>query len=160
MDPRDDETQRMPLPSEDEGDLTEAPAQGVSDDPMVATEEGVPYAPPTERVLAAREPGAPAARPAGAPRDADEELETQPDLARDEVPEPMPADEALLNEALTALRRSDVTAGDRVRLDATGSTIIVRGAVESIAVADEILGIVGAVRGVNDVVDELEITAT
>ncbi len=30
---------------------------------------------------------------------------------------------------------------------------------QSIEVADEILGIVGAVRGVNEVVDELEITA-
>ncbi len=126
---------------------------------MVATEEGVPYAPPTERVLdrpgrATDQPG-----PAGAPHDADEALEAMPHPARDEVPEPMPADEALLADAVTALRRSDVTAGDRVRLDAAGSTIIVRGTVESISVADEILGIVGQVPGVSDVVDELEVSA-
>jgi hypothetical protein len=39
----------LPLPSEDEGDLVDAPASGETDDYLVAQEEGVPYVPPSER---------------------------------------------------------------------------------------------------------------
>lgn len=48
MEMRDD---RLPLPSEDQGNLTEEPRAGMTDDPLVAAEEGVPYDPPTDRVL-------------------------------------------------------------------------------------------------------------
>src|SRR4026209_1140420 len=41
---------RLPFPSEDEGDLVDEPPEGISDDPIVATEEGVPWEPPLERV--------------------------------------------------------------------------------------------------------------
>src|SRR6266513_382237 len=66
-------------------------------------------------------------------------------------------DEPLLVRALEALRSSDVTAGDRIQVDAAGSTIWVRGQVESLEVADEILGILGDLEGVTEVVDELDV---
>jgi len=62
-----------------------------------------------------------------------------------------------LVRALEALRSSDVTAGHRIQVDAAGSTIWVRGQVESLEVADEILGILGDLEGVTEVVDELDV---
>ena len=59
--------------------------------------------------------------------------------------------------ALEALRRSDLTAGDRVQVDAAGGTVWVRGSVESIDVSDQILEVLGDIPGVEEVIDELEI---
>ena len=49
----DQDDDRLPLPSEDSGDLVDEPRAGMTDDPIVAVEEGVPYDPPTERVVEA-----------------------------------------------------------------------------------------------------------
>ena len=99
---------RMPLPSEDEGDLVEDPPEGMTDDPIVATEEGVPWDPPLDVV--------------------------------------------------EALRASDVVAGDHLLVAVGGgSTVVLSGRVESVDVLDEILGIVGDVPGVEDVVDQVEV---
>lgn len=62
-----------------------------------------------------------------------------------------------LADVIEALRASDVVAGDRIRLAVVGSQVVVRGEVDSIDVSDEVLGIVGDVPGVTDVVDELEV---
>jgi osmotically-inducible protein OsmY len=70
---------------------------------------------------------------------------------------PAARDDELLGNAIEALRASDVVSGDRIRLAVNGTQVIVRGEVESIEVSDEILGIVGDVPGVTDVVDELEV---
>ncbi len=145
MERRDDLPERMPLPSEDEGDLVEEPATGESDDPLVATQEGVPWVPPSERVMRPATISEEGADIAGAATSDEEELEFEEG-----------EDEPLLVRALEALRSSDVTAGDRIQVDAAGSTIWVRGQVESIEVADEILGILGDLDGVTEVVDELE----
>lgn len=155
MDRRDDLPERIPLPSEDEGDLADEPGEGETTDPMVATEEGVPYVPPTERVLSEAREEESGSEAAGAPRTDDEELELQP--PPDVEPERAPRDEALLAEALAALRRSDLTAGDRVQVDAADHTIWVRGEVESPEIAEEIVAVVGDLPGVSEVVDELEI---
>ena len=48
MEQRDD---RLPLPSEDEGDLVNEPPTGMTDNYLVAQEEGVPYDPPSDRVM-------------------------------------------------------------------------------------------------------------
>jgi hypothetical protein len=134
---------RLPLPSEDSGDLAEEPATGQTDDYLVAQQEGVPYVPPTERGIT--ESGT----------DADE-------LERNDMVQPddqMPArDDELLADVIEALRTSDVVAGDRIRLTVNGTQVIVRGEVESIDVSDEVLAIVGDVPGVTDVVDELEVS--
>jgi hypothetical protein len=157
MDRRDDLPDRMPLPSEDEGDLVDEPAEGETDDPMVAAAEGVPWVPPTERVVSGPrdEQGGPGV--AGSPSTDDEELEADTSQAPQDVTEQAPRDEELLAAALSALRRSDVAAGDRIEIDAVGSTILVRGSVESMEIADEIEGILGDVPGVNEVIDELDV---
>jgi hypothetical protein len=144
----------LPLPSEDEGDLVDEPPTGETDDPLVATEEGVPYVPPTDRVIS--EPRGPEGIDvAGAdPTDAGE-LEREDGIQPpDGLP---PRDAELAADVIEALRDSDVPAGDRIRVSALGSTVVVRGEVESIDVLDEILGIVGDVPGVEDVVDEVEV---
>jgi hypothetical protein len=145
MERRDDLPERMPLPSEDEGDLLDEPGAGETDDPLVAAQEGVPWVPPTDRVLRSGTSHEEGGDLAGAPISDEEGLEVGDG-----------EDEPLLVRALTALRESDVTAGDRIQVDAAGSTIWVRGQVESVEVADEILGILGDLEGVEEVVDEFD----
>ena len=146
---------RLPLPSEDSGDLADAPATGVSDDPTVATEEGVPYTPPTDRVLAPRRAGEAAADVAGTPLDDAGELS-----ADDSISAPtgeLPQGDALLADVLAELRDSDVLAGDRIEVAVSGRTVTLRGEVESVDVGDEIAGIASDVPGVDEVVDETRI---
>ena len=71
--------------------------------------------------------------------------------------EDTPRDDELRARVLDALRSSDVPAGDRVRVAVSGSLVVVQGEVESIDVLDEIVGIVGDVPGVSDVMDEVEV---
>jgi hypothetical protein len=148
---RDD---RLPLPSEDGGDLVEEPRGGMTDDPLVATEEGVPYDPPTDRIIAQTgEPGGPDV--AGTDPNAGDELEREDGV---QVPDgSLPRDDELTADVIEALRASDVPAGDRIRVLAQGSRVLVRGEVESVDILDEILGIVGDVPGVDEVIDEVEI---
>jgi len=145
MERRDDLPERLPLPSEDEGDLLDEPGTGETDDPLVASQEGVPWVPPSDRVLRSGTSDEEGADLAGAPVSDKEELEADDG-----------DDEPLRVRALEALRSSDLTAGDRIQVDAAGSTIWVRGRVESLEVADEILGILGDLDGVDEVVDELD----
>jgi hypothetical protein len=136
---------RLPLPSEDEGDLVQEPPQGASDDYLVSEQEGVPYVPPTERVLnespAEGSPDAAAAAP-----DAGEELPDDPT-------------QDLGARALETLRRSELPAGDRLRISVVGSTVHLRGEVESIDIADEIAALIEDLPGVDEVVDETTIPA-
>jgi hypothetical protein len=148
MQPRDHLPERLPLPSEDEGDLLDEPATGETDDPLIASQEGVPWVPPSERVIRPESISDEGADLAGGGASDEEELELEDG-----------EDEPLLVRALEALRSSDVTAGDRIQVDAAGSTIWVRGEVESLEVADEILGILGDLDGVTEVVDELEVAS-
>lgn len=153
MEQRDE---RLPLPSEDTGDLAEEPASGQTDDYLVAQEEGVPYTPPTERVLSETREAESGADVAGTdPTDAGE-------LERDDMIQPSdaepPRDDELQADVVEALRASDVPAGDQLRVAVDGSRVVVRGEVESVDVLDEILGIVGDVPGVTDVTDEVRVT--
>jgi hypothetical protein len=152
MEMRDD---RLPLPSEDGGDLVGEPRAGMTDDPLVATEEGVPYDPPTDRVIAPTgEPGGPDI--AGVDQDAGDELEREDGV---QPPDATPArDGELTADVAEALRSSDLVAGDRIRVQAEGSRVLVRGEVESIDVLDEILGLIGDVPGVDEVIDEVRVT--
>ena len=152
MERRDD---RLPLPSEDEGNLVEEPRGGMTDDPLVASEEGVPYDPPTDRVIAQTgEPGGPDV--AGTDRTDAGELERNDGVQP--AGELSASDDELTADVVEALRASDVTAGDRIRVRAEGSRIILTGEVESVDVLDEILGIAGDVEGVDEVVDEVSVT--
>ena len=149
---------RLPLPSEDEGNLAEEPPRGMTDDHLVAAEEGVPYDPPTDRVLSQpRESEAGADQAGTDPTDAGElerEDMVQPASATDDLPR----DDELQADVVERLRSSDVVAGDRIRVAAQGSRVLLAGEVESVDVLDEILGIVGDVPGVDEVVDEVRVT--
>jgi hypothetical protein len=152
MEQRDD---RLPLPSEDGGDLVDEPPTGLSDDPLVATEEGVPYTPPMDRVLS--QTGGPQGPDvAGTAPDDAGELERVdgiqvPNAAR-------PADEELTADVIEALRDSDVTAGERIRVATEGRRVTLTGEVETMEALDEILGIVGDVAGVDEVIDEVSVS--
>jgi hypothetical protein len=152
MEQRDE---RMPLPSEDEGDLVNEPAAGMTDDFLVAEEEGVPYNPPSDRVLsdARTDDGGPDL--AGTDPTASGELERE-DMVQppDRTP---PTDDELQADVVERLRASNVPAGDRLRVAASGSRVMVTGQVESVDVLDEILRIIDEVPGVDEVVDEIEI---
>lgn len=149
-----EENERLPLPSEDGGDLVAEPSTGETDDPMVAQEEAVPWVPPLDRVIT--EPRAEEGGPdvAGTAADDAEELEREDAIQADER---RPRDDQLLADVLEALRDSDLPAGERLRLAVRGSTIVVRGEVESVDVLDEILGLIGDVRGVDEVIDEVDV---
>ncbi|HEX7171975.1 MAG TPA: BON domain-containing protein [Candidatus Limnocylindria bacterium] len=69
-----------------------------------------------------------------------------------------PTDDELTADVLEALRGSDVVAGDRIRVATEGRRVVLSGQVESIDVLHEILGIVGDLAGVDEVIDRVEVT--
>ncbi len=108
---------RLPLPSEDGGDLVNEPRAGMTDDPLVASEEGVPCDPPTDRVITQTgEPGGPDV--AGTDLTDAGELEREDGIQPDGVARP--TDDELMSDVVEALRSSDVVAGDRIRVAASG----------------------------------------
>jgi hypothetical protein len=149
-----DERERLPYPSEDEGDLVHEPIAGVTDDALVAREEGVPWTPPTDRVLSEVRGDESGPDTAGTAPDDEGELERDDSITIGDATA-LPSGEELLADCLEALRRSDVVAGDRIRLSVDGGIVTVYGTVESVDVLDEILSIVGDVPGVDEVRDEV-----
>ena len=150
-----DPDDRLPLPSEDEGDLNQESRTGMTDDYLVAQEEALPYDPPSERVLSKSREAQGGADVAGTAETAAGELERDDNV---QAGAPTPRDDELLGDVIEALRSSDVVSGDRIRVAVNGTQVTVRGEVESVDVSDEVLGIVGDVHGVTDVVDELDIS--
>ena len=140
---------RLPLPSEDSGDLAWEPARGDTDDPLVAKEEGLPYVAPSERVLSEARTAQGGPDVAGTAPDDEEELRRQSPSEDNE--------QDLAARATEALRRSELPAGDQIQVGAIGSTIILRGEVESIEVADEMAALLGDLPGVKDVIDETRV---
>ena len=145
----------MPLPSEDGGDLVDEPPTGMTDNYLVAEEEGVPYDPPSDRVMSATR------QDQGGPDVAGTDETDAGELEREDMIQPAdtarPVDDELQADVVERLRASDVPAGDHLRVTVSGSRVMLAGEVESIDVLDEILGIVGEVPGVDEVVDEVEI---
>ena len=137
-----DRSERQPLPSEDGGDLVDEPSSGETDDYLVASAEGVPYVPPMERAP-------------GEESDA-EVLEREDDIQPEDGA--LPRDGELQADVMDALRASDVPAGEHLRIAVSGRRVLVQGEVETMEALDEILGIVGDVPGVDDVVDEVTVT--
>ncbi len=152
----DGRPERQPLPSEDTGDLVEEPASGETDDYLVAREEGVPYVPPTDRVVSEARESESGVDVAGTDETDAGELEREDAIQPEDGA--LPRDDELRADVISALRASDVPAGDRIRIAVTGSRVRVAGEVESVDVLDEILGIVGDVVGVDEVVDEVTVT--
>ena len=69
----------------------------------------------------------------------------------------LPTDDELRADVVERLRASDVPAGDRLQVATVGSTVTLQGEVESIDILEELLGIVGEVPGVEDVIDEVKV---
>ncbi len=139
----------------DGGDLLTEPPTGDTEDPLVAVEEGVPYVPPSDRVLSDVRVDEAGPDIAGtAPSDAEE-------LGREEAIQPetggLPRDGELQMDVIEALRASEIAADERLSVLVDGDTVTMRGEVESVDILDEILGIVGEVRGVEEVVDEVRV---
>jgi osmotically-inducible protein OsmY len=151
----DDRSDRVPLPSEDTGDLIDEPISGETDDYLVAREEGVPYVPPMDRVLSEAR-GFEGVDYAGIDETDAGELEREDDIQPEDGG--LPRDDELQADVIEALRASDVPAGERIRIAVTGARVHVRGEVESVDVLDELLGIVGDVVGVEEVLDEVNVT--
>jgi hypothetical protein len=151
-----DERPGLPLPSEDEGDLVDPPASGETDDPLIATQEGVPWVPPSDRVLSDARYAESGPDVAGsAPTDAGE-LEREDDIQLDDGRRPV--DDELRADVIERLRASEVPSGDRLQVATVGSTVTLQGEVESIDILEELLGIVGEVPGVEEVIDEVRFT--
>lgn len=152
---RADREANLPLPSEDTGDLVDTPTTGETDDPIVATEEGVPYVPPNERVLTDAREEHGGADVAGTAPTADEELGRVPSVQPPSGERP--ADDELRARVVEKLRASNIVAGDRLQVDAAGGTVLLKGRVDSITTLDEIIGLVGEVEGVQEVTDQVEV---
>lgn len=151
----DDELERQTLPSDDTGDPFDEPISGETDDYIVAGEEGIPYVPPTDRVLSEAR-GAEGVDYAGTDEFDAGELEREDGIQPDDGG--LPRDDELRADVIEALRSSDVPAGDRIRIAVTGARVHVQGEVDSVDVLDEILGIVSDVVGVEEVLDEVTVT--
>jgi hypothetical protein len=139
----------------DGGDLLVEPPTGDTDDPLVAIEEGVPYVPPTDRVLSdVRSDDAGPDVAGTAPSDAGE-------LGRDESIQSeladTPRDGQLQSDVVEALRASEIAAGERLSVAVRGGVVTMSGEVESVDILDELLAIAGDVPGVVEVVDEVRV---
>lgn len=139
----------------DGGDLLREPVTGDTDDPLVAVEEGVPYVPPSDRVLShVRSDEAGPDLAGTAPTDAGElELDDAVQIGG----EGDPRDGQLQSDVVSALRASEIAAGEHLRIAVDGDTVTVTGEVESVDILDEVLAIIGEVPGVEEVVDEVRV---
>ena len=152
----DERPERQPLPSEDSGDLVDEPASGDTEDYLVASSEGVPYVPPSDRVISESREGEHGADFAGTDETDAGELERDDDIQPED--DGLPRDGELQADVIEALRASDMPAGEQLRVAVRGRRVVVQGEVETIEALDEILGIVGDVPGVDEVVDEVTVT--
>jgi osmotically-inducible protein OsmY len=132
-----------------------ADERGMADDPLISTEEGVPWDPPTDRVISEAREGQAGADLAGAGGDRAQELERDSSIQQPRT-EP-PTDDELLTHVLDALRASDLVSGDRIQVAVVGRTVVLRGEVESVSVADEIASVADLVAGVDEVIDETRV---
>ena len=151
----DEDQERLGMYAGDGGDLLVEPASGDTEDPLVAVEEGVPYVPPSDRVLSdVRFDEAGPDLAGTAATDAEE-------LGREEAIQPEtggePRDGELQMDVVEALRASQIAADEHLRISVDRDTVTVRGEVESVDILDEVLGIVGDVRGVGEVIDEVRV---
>ena len=129
--------------------------EGETDDPDVATEEGLTYVPPSDPPTRAdaEEPGGLAIAAGAAvsalsdPYDDDHEselLSDEPDLT------------ARIRDALEA-DGATTDLADRLIVGTRGSTVVVRGIVDDIDDGDNIAAVIERVAGVEEVIDETEL---
>ena len=130
--------------------------EGETDDPDVAAEEGLTYVPPSDPPTRAdeEEPGGieiaagAAVSALSDPYDEDHESE----LLSDE-----PELTARIRDALEA-DAATTDLADRLIVGTRGSTVVVRGVVDDINDSDNIAAVIERVAGVEEVIDETELT--
>ncbi len=106
--------------------------EGETDDPDVATEEGLAYVPPTAPPLALDED--------------DDGLATESDLT-ERIRDALRADAATTELA------------DRVAIGTRGSTAVIRGVVDDLDDSDAIVEVVDGVDGVGEVIDQMDLAS-
>lgn len=149
---RDETGRRLPLPSEDTGDLLEDPPSGMTDNYLVASEEGLPYEPPETPVPDAhfderedQDEGVILAETEGLER---EDLLPAHDEARAQS-------EDLLRDVLDAVRSAGEFDEEQLDITVVDDIVTVRGEVHSLEALDSLLQSIEAVPGVSEVVDEV-----
>ena len=129
--------------------------EGETDDPDVATEEGLVYVPPSDPVIhtdpldpeGIEVAAGPAVSALSEPYDEDHLGELLPD--EDELT-------ARVREALRADAATTAYA-DRLSIETDGATAIIRGVVDDIYDSDAIAEVVERVEGIDEVIDETEL---
>ena len=128
--------------------------EGETDDPDVASEEGLTYVPPVDPPTRAdaEEPGglAIAAGPGGNALEIDDAEGSSGELFEETE---------LAGRIREALEADAATSGlaDRLVIGTRGSTVVVRGVVDDIDDGDTVVAVIERVRGVEDVVDETDL---
>ena len=128
--------------------------EGETDDPDVASEEGLTYVPPVDPPTRGdpEEAGglAIAAGPGGNALEGEYDDDGSGDLFEETE---------LSGRIREALEADAATAGlaDRLVIGTRGSTVVVRGVVDDIDEGDTVVAVIERVRGVEDVVDETEL---
>jgi hypothetical protein len=147
-DPEDDEIESL------DGLGSDELREGETDDPDVASEEGLTYVPPvdppTRADAEATEGLAIAAGPGGDALEGDYDDEGSGDLFEESE---------LTGRIREALDADAATSGlaDRLVIGTRGSTVVVRGVVDDIDEGDTVVAVIERVRGVEDVIDETEL---
>jgi len=130
--------------------------EGETDDPDVATEEGLTYVPPSDppfHVDADDPDGIEVAAGPAASSALDEPYD--PDHVSDALPDEL----ELTARIREALRADAATTGyaDRLVIGTRGSTAVVRGVVDDIEDGDTIAAVIERVDGIDEVVDQTEL---
>lgn len=134
-----------PLDAFDPDDLRE----GETDDPDVATEEGIPWVPPIDPPVASTPWAGDPVIAAGAGTSAlDEDYDDSGELL---------SEEGEINERIREALRADSSTSrlaDTLVIAVVGSTAVIRGVVDDLDDGDSIVDVVGRVKGIDEVRDE------
>ena len=130
--------------------------EGETDDPGVASQEGLTYVPPSDppfRVDPDDPQGIEVAAGPGAASALDEPYDS------DHVGDALPDELELTARIREALRADGATTGyaDRLVIGTRGSTAVVRGVVDDVDDGDTIAAVIERVDGIDEVIDETEL---
>lgn len=137
-----------------EGLASDELRSGETIDPLIATEEGLAWIPPTDPVVV--------------PDDSPEGLRVAAGFGSSALDEPydedhhgelLPAEDEMTDRVREALRADAATSqyADSLRIDTEGGVVEVRGLVDDILDSDNIIAVVSEVSGVVDVRDDIRV---
>jgi hypothetical protein len=149
IDPSDEDALRIE-------DLTDGELrEGETDDPNIASEEGLTYVPPVDPpVIPSFDDPQGIEIAAGFGSTGDDEP-----FDEDHESELVPLGDAMDERVREALRADAATSmyADFLVIGSRGGTVVVRGEVDDIDDTDNITDVIGRVAGVDDVIDEIEV---